>query len=55
VENRWHEYRAQMCFDSRNPFAPWKSMEEFQLVEWLVCSKLSQGTIDLFLQLPIVG
>ena len=55
VENRWFEYRMRMDFDSENPFAPWKSIEEFQLVEWLVSSKLSQGAINLFLQLPIVG
>ncbi len=55
VENRWQEYRARMHFDSKNPFAPWKSIEEFQLVEWLISSKLSQGAIDLFLQLPIVS
>lgn len=54
VENRWHEYKSQMQFDSNNPFAPWKSLDEFQLVEWLVFSKISQGNIDLFLQLPIV-
>ena len=40
---------------STNLFAPWNSLEEFQLVEWLVLSKISQGAIDLFLQLPIVS
>jgi hypothetical protein len=55
VKNRWDEYKKQMHFNSTNPFAPWKSLEEFQLVEWLVLSKISQGSIDLFLQLPIVS
>jgi hypothetical protein len=55
VKTRWFEYRTQMGFDSSNPFAPWKSLEEFQLVEWLIFSKLSQGSINRFLQLPIVS
>jgi len=55
VENRWDEYKKRIRFNSANPFAPWKSLEEFQLVEWLVLSKISQGAIDLFLQLPIVS
>jgi hypothetical protein len=55
VESRWSEYRTRMGFDSSNPFAPWKSLEEFQLVEWLIFSKLSQGSINRFLQLPIVS
>jgi len=44
-----------MGFDTSNPFAPWKSLHEFQLVEWLILSKLSQGIINTFLKLPIVS
>jgi hypothetical protein len=55
METRWHKYKTQMCFDARNPFAPWKSIHEFQLVEWLILAKLSRRSIDDFLQLPIVS
>lgn len=51
-QTQWEELRDAM--DQHRPFHPWASRDEFELVEWLSTSKLSQRAIDRFLKLNVV-
>lgn len=51
-KTQWEELCEAM--DKCAPFHPWASRNEFELVEWLSTSKLSQQAIDRFLQLNAV-
>ena len=37
------------------PWAPFKDIEEWELVQWIMQSGLSQGATDKYLKLPIVS
>jgi hypothetical protein len=52
-ETQWSA--IQDLQESPNPFHPWTSHGEFELVNWLSTSKLSQGAIDCFLRLSVVN
>jgi hypothetical protein len=52
-QTRWEELRSSE--DPDNPFYPWKSQKEYELVEWLATSQLSQAAIDRFLKLNWVS
>lgn len=49
----WEELRS--IKDRNNPFHPWHSQMEYELVEWLATSQLSQAAIDRFLKLNWVS
>lgn len=51
-QTQWEEMKA--AADSERPYHPWSSQDEFELVEWLSTSKLSQAVIDHFLRLHVV-
>jgi len=53
TRTRWEQMRSNE--DPANPFAPWNSKEEYELVEWLATSGLSQAAIDRFLNLNWVS
>lgn len=52
TSTRWEEMRADE--DPANPFAPWQSKEEYELVQWLAAAGISQAAIDEFLRMSWV-
>ena len=48
----WERMRA--AEDPNDPFFPFHSAEEFEIVQYLATAKLSQASIDQFLQLSFV-
>lgn len=48
----WENMKASE--DPNAPHAPWANKEEYQLVNWLATSHISQGAIDKFLKLGYV-
>jgi hypothetical protein len=52
-QTRWQEFLAHE--DPLWPYFPWASLEEYQLVEWLSTSGLSQDKIDKLLDLAWVS
>lgn len=49
----WENMRTHE--NPESPFAPWSSKDEYELVEWLATSGLSQAAIDRFLGLNWVN
>lgn len=49
----WENMRTHE--NPESPFAPWSSKDEYELVEWLATSGLSQAAIDRFLGLNWVS
>lgn len=50
----WEQRRQAESIDSHDPWAPFKDVEEWDLVKWMMTSGLSQASMDNFLSLPIV-
>lgn len=51
-QTQWEQIEA--AEDPNQPYHPWNSLEEYELVDWLATSKLSQAAIDKFLALTSV-
>lgn len=53
TETVWESLLKEQTRENQ-PFAPWASEEEWEMVEWFLSSSLSQSDIDKFLKLKYV-
>jgi hypothetical protein len=51
-QTKWEQMKAAENPDQ--PYYPWESLEEFELVDWLASSELLQAKINTFLALAWV-
>lgn len=51
---KWEARQVQEMKDGLEPWAPFASVEEWELAKWLMTSEVSQSKISEFLKLPMV-